>query len=186
MKLQKIIILIACLALSWNAFSRATTSRSISQTEVEGIVTHVEVLYESYTERRTVSERTCHIEDVPVYAERYQEGDALGGALIGGLIGAFAGNKFSNQDGAGAAGAVAGAVLGHQSQQGHTENVQVGSTQREVCQNTPKIVYVPREEVSGYRITVYADGEYYTFATKDSYYVNDSIILEKQTTYRTR
>ncbi len=171
-------------------FSASLISGSATaETRVEtviGTVVDTITLTSTYVRKTPTDKRTCHNQDVPIYAQ--QEGASeIGSMIIGGLIGSAVGNKFSNNDGAGAAGTVAGALIGREHSKNKQKNSRiVGYKQQETCSITTVVLEENISEISGYRNHIEVDGKIVKLESKSPLIVGSRVELVRRVSYSLR
>ena len=171
-------------------FSASLISGSATaETRVEtviGTVVDTITLTSTYVRKTPTDKRTCHNQDVPIYAQ--QEGASeIGSVIIGGLIGSAVGNKFSNNDGAGAAGTVAGALIGREHSKNKQKNSRiVGYKQQETCSITTVVLEENISEITGYRNHIEVDGKIVKLESKSPLIVGSRVELVRRVSYSLR
>lgn len=187
--MQKSILLSGITAFCVSFIMASAVSAETRLENVVGVVTKVDVLTTSYTQKTPRDEKICSVEDVPVYSQTGQHGQAgqLESLIIGGLIGSAVGNQLTDADGGGAAGAVAGALIGHEHARAsqHGGSI-VGYRQQELCK-TKRVVYEEQvTKITGYRIQIDTDGRLLTLESSTPKSVGDRVEIRKQVNYSIR
>lgn len=175
------------LGLSVLAFTIAGQP-AMAETRIEtvlGTVTSVSPLTSNIVRETPQTQRVCSDENVPIYSQDDGSSD-LGSMIVGGLIGAAVGNKLTDNDGGGAAGTVAGALLGREHAKANRKSKIVGYNQRTVCSDKQILVSETVERVTGYRLSIEADGRILQIDSSKNRDVGDRIELRKQVSYSMR
>lgn len=176
----------AVFGLAMTGFAATAGAETRIET-VLGTVTKSDPLTTSYIRKTPTDQRTCRVEEVPVYGESSGGSSDLGAMIVGGLLGSAIGNKASDNDGAGAAGAVAGALLGREHAKKNKQQGEiVGYRQQEICETRTVIVEENIEKVTGYRNRIEVDNKIITLETARPLALNERVEIERQVTYTIR
>lgn len=136
-----------------------------STANAQSVEANVQDIFTTTYQEVPYTQRECVDVEIPVYSERYRQGNAAEGAILGMIIGGIGGKAITGQNNGAAAGAVIGGMIGADRAQNSTttQRVITGYRTEERCTNVTRY---RREEqvVYDYSIITFSiNGEFYEF-----------------------